>query len=469
MASETNAALLLTWAGDKIPTGRQGSRWAVQRPTASFMPVRVSPDMSEEEFQPTGSTPGLLYGVRVLDLTQYISGPYCTKLMATLGADVIKIERPGTGDPARRMGPGVNSLTSSPLPEGQGWPLARVRAESSPWFLYLNTSKKSLTLDLKTASGMNVLKQLAQSADILVENFAPGTLDKLGIGFALLQQLNPGLVVTSISNYGQTGPHRDWKAAEINLYAAGGLMNITGEPDREPLKEGAPLAQLGAGQNAFVATMAALMYSEETGEGQHIDVSIAEYATNILENALMQYIYSGQEFTRVGNRGYGRAARGIYPCRDGYVGIIAGPDHRWPEMASVMEREELADPRFSSRYGRLMHADEVDALMLPWLLDHDKVEIFNAGQNHGFGFAYVATMADILQMEQLVDRAYFVELDHPVVGHLRYPGPPLRPQSEESAWVYRRAPLLGEHNQEILSGLGISEGEIDRLQAKGVI
>jgi crotonobetainyl-CoA:carnitine CoA-transferase CaiB-like acyl-CoA transferase len=304
----------------------------------------------------------------------------------------------------------------------------------------------------------------------VVENFAPGSLDKLGLGYTELSRENPALVMTSISNYGQTGPHRDWKALEINLYAAGGLMNITGEPDQEPLKEGAPLAQLGAGQNAFVATMTALMYAEETGEGQHIDVSIAEYCTNILENALMQYSYSGQEFTRVGNRGYGRAAWGIYPCRDGYVGIIAGPDQRWPEVAKIMDREELADPQFTSRNGRMLNADLVDALMLPWLLDHDKVEIFKAGQERGLGFAFVATMEDILGMEQLVDREFFVELDHPVAGTLRYPGPPINPQGDVDAWVYRRAPLLGEHSREILGeSLGYTPDNLDMLHGQGVI
>ncbi|MCI0780810.1 MAG: CoA transferase [Chloroflexi bacterium] len=421
--------------------------------------------------------PGLLEGVKVVDLTHYLSGPYCTKLLATMGADVIKVERPGGGDPIRQFGPfakpnGSEIPPHQPLQRGgpAGLTSSQAEQETGAWFLYLNTSKKSLVLNLKSQQGLGILKQLLGSADIVVESFAPGTMEKLGLGYETLRDLNPSLVMTSISNYGQTGPYRDWKATEINLYASGGLMNITGEPDMEPLKEGAPLAQLGAGQNAFVATMTALMYAEDTGEGQHIDVSIAEYATNILENALMQYSYSGEEFTRVGNRGYGRAAWGIYPCRDGYVGIIAGPDQRWPEIANIMEREELADPRFESRYGRMVHADEVDALMLPWLLEHDKVDIFKAGQEHGLGLAFVATMQDILEMEQLTARDYFVELDHPVAGKLKYPGPPVNPEPQVGAWVYQPAPLLGQHTREILMDrLGYSEDQVEQLLKQGVI
>ena len=399
--------------------------------------------------------PGLLEGVKVIDLTHYFSGPYCTKLLATLGAEVVKVERPGSGDPIRQLPPFASN---------------RLEGESGAWFLYLNTSKKSITLDLKSERGREIILELARSADILVENFSPGVMERLGLGYEALNRQNPALVMTSISNFGQTGPYRDWRAAEINLYATGGLMNITGEPDQPPLKEGAPLAQLGAGQNAFVATMTALLHAEDTGEGQHIDLAIAEYATNILENALMQYSYSGREFTRVGNRGYGRAAWGIYPCQDGFVGVIAGPDQNWPEVANVMEREELADPRFASRQGRLLNADEVDALMLPWLLENDKVDIFKAGQDHGLGFSFVASMQDILEMEQLVERGYFVELEHPVAGALKYPGPPISPATDGfEAWVYRRAPLLAEHCLEVLGRLGYSSQDVERLHAEGVI
>ena len=397
--------------------------------------------------------PGLLEGVRVVDLTHYIAGPYCTRLFATLGAEVIKIERPGKGDPSRYMGPFPKDV---PDPE------------ASATFLYLNCSKKSVTLDLKTVAGQQIVRDLAKSANILVENFSPRVLPSLSLGYGDLSPNIPSLVMTSISNYGQTGPYRDWKAVELNLYGVGGLMNITGEPDREPLKEGAPLAQLGAGQNAFVATMVALLDAEETGEGQHIDVSIAEYATNILENALMQYSYSGEEYVRAGNRGYGRAAWGIYPCRDGYVGIIAGPDNRWPALAQIMERPELADERFATRYGRLVNADEVDALILPWLLEHDKADIFKRGQEAGLGFAFVATLQDILEMDQLTSRDYFVELNHPVAGSYKYPGAPTQPG--EPAWVFGRAPLLGEHNQQVLGDyLGYSREDLEQLKREGVI
>ena len=396
-----------------------------------------------------------------MDLTHYIAGPYCTKLLSGLGADVIKVERLGAGDGMRWLGPfssGAEVITGDSAPE------------DGAWFLYLNTAKQSLALDLKSPRGRRVILELAAKADILVENFAPGGMDSLGLPYDDLKKANPALVVTSISNFGQTGPYRDWKASELNLYAIGGLMNITGEPEQEPLREGMPLAQLGAGQNAFAATMAALMYAEETGEGQQIDVSIAEYATNILENALMQFSYSGQEYSRVGNRGYGRAAWGIYPCQDGHVGIIAGPDQRWPEVARIMRREELSDPRFTSRAGRLEHADEVDAYMLPFLIDNDKIDIFKAGQESGLGFSFVATMEDILHMEQLLDRDYFVELKHPVAGNLTYPGAPIMPEDSVDAWVFKRAPLLGEHTAEALtSWLGYSGAQVSELVDQGVL
>ena len=397
--------------------------------------------------------PGLLEGVRVLDLTEGIAGPYCTRLFSTMGAETIKVEGLPAGDPSRTMGP---------------FPGADRNPEASATYLYLNCSKKGVAVDMGSEEGRRVVRELAASSQVVVESFAPGVLSSMGLGYQALSQDSPSLVMTSITGFGQTGPCRDWLSTELTLYAFGGLMNITGEPDQEPLKEGAPLVQMGAGQNAFVATMAALTYAEDTGLGQHVDVSVTEYASNVLENALMQYSYSGQQFQRVGNRGYGRAAWGIYPCRDGHVGIVAGPDHRWPAVAEIMERPELSDQRFVTRRGRMDHADEVDALMLPWLLDHDKVDVFKRGQERGLGFAYVASMDDILNMDQLRERGYFVDVDHPVAGRHAYPGGPVSPS--EAEWVFDRAPLLGEHTRAVLSEvLGYSDARLAALEKAGVI
>ena len=378
--------------------------------------------------------PGLLEGVKVIDLSRYFSGPYCTKLFATLGAEVIKIESPSNGDPIRRYGPFASEAAT---------------IDSGAWFLYLNTSKQSVTLDIKSDQGREILKDLIKSADILVENFSPNTIDGLGLSYDELHELNPQLVVTSISNYGQTGPYKDWKGTELNLYATGGLMNITGEPEDTPLKEGAPLAQLGTGQNAFVASMTALMYAEETGLGQHIDIAIAEYATNVLENALMQYSYSGQEYSRVGNRGYGRAAWGIYPCKDGFVGVIAGPEHRWSAMAELMDEPRLAEKKYTERSGRQIYAEEIEALMEPWLMSHNKQEIFEKAQELGLAFAFVATPEDILNWEHLDNRGYLPEISHPEAGSYKYAGAAFQAVGIEAEW--QRAPVLGEHNDEVLS------------------
>ncbi len=396
---------------------------------------------------------GLLSGLKVLDLTHYVAGPYATRLMAAQGAEVIKIERPGVGDPSRHLGPFPDDV---PDPEKGGL------------FLYLNTSKKGVTLNLKTEVGKKIFKDLVAWADVLVENFEPRVMPGLGLDYQTLSEINPALVMTSISNFGQTGPYRDYGAREINLYAIGGLMYITGDADREPLQMGARLCQYGAGQNAFVATLSALWHRENTGEGQYIDVAISEYLATILENALSMYSYTGSSVLRTGNRGYGRAAWGPYPAKDGFVGVIAGPDHRWPAMAELMEIPELADPRFDDRAGRAANADELDALMLPWLMRHEKREIFEKAQHMGLAFAYVATPEDILQWEHLEERDFFVQVKHSETGTLEYPTGPYK--IKDMPWKLEPAPLLGQHSREIFCGrLDYSPDELVRMREMGVI
>ena len=411
----------------------------------------------------------MLDGLKTLDLTRYVAGPYATRLMAAQGAEVIKVERPSLGDPSRRIGPFPDDV---PHPE-----------KSAP-FLYLNTGKKSITLNLKHSASKPIMRRLLEWADVLVENFRPGVMERLGLDYESVAAVNPSLVMTSVSNFGQTGPYRDYGAREINLYAMGGLMYITGDPEREPLHMAARLAQYGAGQNAFAGTMGALLYRDISGTGQHVDVAISEYLATILENALSQYSYTGSNFRRTGNRGYGRAAWGPYPCRDGYVGVIAGPDHKWPEMAELMGIAELADARFDDRAGRGENADELDALMLPWLMRHDRHEIFERAQRSGLAFAYVATPEDILSWEHLRERGFFAEVEHASAGRLEHPTMPWRvdetkglaihphpnPPPEGEGTEVLPAPTLGQHNEDVYRGmLGYGRAEVARMRGMGVI
>ena len=396
----------------------------------------------------------MLEGLKVLDLTHYVAGPYATRLMAAQGAEVIKVERPGVGDPSRRIGPYPDEIPSR---------------EKSALFLYLNTGKKSVTLNLKNEASKPILHHLMEWADVLVESFRPAVTERLGLDYDSVAAVNPGLVMTSISNFGQTGPYRDYGAREINLYAMGGLMYITGDPDREPLHMAARLAQYGAGQNAFAGTMGALLYRDFSGAGQHVDVAISEYLATILENALSQYSYTGSNFRRTGNRGYGRAAWGPYPCRDGYVGVIAGPDHKWPEMAELMGIAELAEERFDDRAGRGENADELDALMLPWLMQHDRHEIFERAQHRGLAFAYVATPEDILGWEHLRERGFFAEVEHQEAGALEHPTLPWRVGGGDGRNM-DAAPTLGQHNSDVYCGmLGYSREDVVRMRGMGVV
>ena len=401
----------------------------------------------------TSESAGFLDGLRVFDLSHWVAGPYATRLMATQGADVVKVERPDGGDPARRIGP---------FPDGVP------HSDRGALHLYLNTSKRSVTLDIRTETGKKIFRELVEWAEVVVENFHPRVMPALGLDYASLSALKPSLVMTSISNFGQTGPYRERLAREINLYAAGGLMYITGDPEREPLQMAARLAQYGAGQNAFAGTLSALWHRDSTGEGQQVDVAISEYLATILENALSMYSYAGANFQRTGNRGYGRAAWGPYPCRNGYVGVIAGPDHKWPEMSELMGIPELGDPKFDDRAGRGANADELDSLMLPWLMEHDKREIFESAQGRGLAFSYVATPEDILGWEHLESRGYFEEVEHPYGETLRHPSGPFR--TDGMNWRLEPAPALGQHNHEVICGvLGYSRGDLVRLRGMRVV
>jgi len=391
-----------------------------------------------------------LSGLTALDLSGHISGPYCAKLLCDCGANVIKIEKPPHGDPSRQSGP---------FPNDEADP------ETSGLFLLLNTGKKSITLNLESQAGQQIFNKLVEKADVVVESFQPGTLANLGLDYDALSTINPSLIMASITPFGQWGPYRDWDAADIVAQATGGLMWLTGEPDREPLQLPLEQAEYLAGLHAAVAIMTAVYFRDDTGEGQHIDISTQEAVASILEGALTTYDYSGHVMRRVGSRHQQKCPSKVMRARDRFVHIQSGAN--WDHFATLVEEPKLMEPRLASIL-RYRYADEVEGLIQPWVASHTAQEIFDTAQEWRIPAAPVLRPDELLDDPQFKAREYFQEIDHPRAGRLTYPGPSFR--MSQTPPQLRRAPLLGEHNHEVYRDmLGLSKNEIESLQEKGVI
>ncbi len=376
---------------------------------------------------------GPLTGVRVLDLSEYIAGPYATRLLAGFGADVIKVERP-EGDPIRRW-------TAAP----QGVP----NIETGALHLYLNQGKRSVTLDLDTADGRDALWRLIDTADVLVESFRPGTMARWGFDPPSVAARKPDLLYASITWFGQDGPYADYAAWEMTSYALSGLMSITGEDHREPLKNGGYLGQYLSGHKTFDAILVGLWELGNSHLGQHLDISIFECTASLLEHFDMQWIYGHTIPSRAGNGS--RAAWGLYPAADGWVGVVSGPARRWANIGVLMESEELRSERYLAPGAQMELRDEIDALMLPWLVTHEKEDIYHRAQALGLPFGYAATPPDFFEVEQLKHRGFFERIEHPVAGSARYPT--VAAHFTDGLWSLGRAPLLGEHTTEVLGSL----------------
>jgi crotonobetainyl-CoA:carnitine CoA-transferase CaiB-like acyl-CoA transferase len=397
--------------------------------------------------------------LRVIDLTNGIAGPYCTKLLADFGADVIKVERPGLGDYARRLGPFPSDVS---------------HPEKSGLFLHLNTNKRGITLDLKTPEGVEALKKLVKEADILVEGFKPGVMARLGLDYDTLSALNPDLVMTSVSNFGQTGPYRDYLASEITLYGMGGRMSASGLPDLYPLKLGGNHVQYQAGNNAAMATLFAVYGRQHQAMGgQHVDISIFETQMASINGrtlGLLQYQYTGDKGQRLGGIRGGYPS-GPYPCADGYISVSGG-GQRWPLAVATLGMPELLDdPRFAPPMGQqdLDAREEFEGtIWLPWLLERTQIEVVEAGQANGLLIAPILSLDNVVDNNpQMEFRKYFVEIDHPVAGKFRYLGAPIF--NKDGWWSIRRpAPVMGQHNEEVLQGeLGYSQEESKRISSEG--
>ncbi len=400
-----------------------------------------------------------LSDVKVLDLTHHIAGPYCTKLLADYGADVLKVEKPGEGDAARRMGP---FFDDDP------------HAEKSGLFLHLNTSKRGITLNLKSETGKKIFQELVRGVDILVENFSPRVMPSLGLEYEKLERVNSKLVMTSISNFGQTGPYRDFRASELILYGMGGAMNNTGVLDRYPLKKGGAVIQYQGGTIAAVATMLACLASRAQGIGQHVDISIFQTQMATIDRRMSQlltYQYNGETSYRIDPE----AERvgfpyGIYPCKDGFFQLSGGFVY-WPRICQMIGRPDLvADPGFSTPHGQREpeNLERFNLIWYPWITERTKKEIIEAGQAATVLCGPINTTEDLVNDTHWRARELWVEVDHPVTGKLTYPGAPFK--MAETPWrVSRPAPLLGQHNEEVYGELGYSKEDLVRLREGGTI
>jgi crotonobetainyl-CoA:carnitine CoA-transferase CaiB-like acyl-CoA transferase len=397
-----------------------------------------------------------LGGVKVVELCNLAAGPYCTKLMADLGAEVIKLEMPGVGDEARRRGPFLNDI---PHPERSGL------------FLYLNTNKLGVTLNIESKKGKELFKELIADVDILVEDKPPGMLSGLGLGPDVLSELNPRLVITSITPFGQTGPYKDYKAYPLNSFHSGGegFVTPTGDPfpDRPPLKVARYSGEYDVGIHSMLATLAALYYQRATGLGQQVDISKQEALIDINTYELLAYPYVGWYPNRATVL---NPLGGIMPAKDGHAQLAMYEELQWDALARLMGNPEWTkEELFTNPDVRRQRSEEVQQHLREWTSQHTKHHIYHEGQKAGVATGAYQTPEEIMNSEQLNSRGFFAELDHPEMGRITYPTAPYK--FSKTPWQGRRgAPLLGEHNEEIYcSRLGHSKEDLARLRGLGVI
>ncbi len=402
-------------------------------------------------------TDAALEGVTVLDLSDGVSGGYCTKVLRDLGARVVKIEAPGVGDSTRRSGPFLDGVPS---------------IETSAPFLYLTAGKESVAVDIASTEGRDVVLKLARTADVVVESSKPGRMADLGLSYNRLEQVNRALIMASIAYFGQSGPYSDYEGSELVAYAVSGYMYLTGDEDREPMKAGGTQAEYQAGLAAAMAIVAALTYRDFTGEGQHIDLSTVEAASSTLDGVTVYSMveHKGETPTRAGTRLITREPHAPYPsallpAQDGWVHVHYSPSN--PEgLAWLTANPRLEDPEVMGAMRG--HADEIDALLVDWLKDHDREEVQTLAQEIRVPFTMVQSVPEVLEDPQNTARGFFIDTEHPEAGTLQYPTSPFR--QPEIPWSPGRAPLLGEHTREVLvNELGSNDDELRGLVDSGVV
>jgi len=397
---------------------------------------------------------GALDGIRIIDLTQWEAGTSCTQLLAWMGADVVKVE-PLEGDPGRRM-------------------ISELPGTDSFYFVLFNSNKRSVTLDLRSERGKQLLLQMVAKADVVVENFAVGVLESLGLGYEQLAAVKPDLIYGTIKGFGTWGPWSSYKSFDMIAQATGGVMSVTGTPDTPPLRPGASFGDSGTGAHLGMAILGALVERLRTGRGQRVEVSMQDAMFNLMRAGLVgHYLTGGMAAARFGNRLGLMCPTDLYPTRGGgpndYIYMMITTVRMWHALLGVIGRPELiGDERYDDQRERGNHWDEVTPMIESWSLQHDKLEAMRLLGEAGVPCGAVMDSVDLFASEQLRARAMVAPIDHPKRGPMEVPGSPIKMGNTPEVEV-EAAPELGAHNQEIYGEMGLSAGDIAALRAQRVI
>ncbi len=392
-----------------------------------------------------------LEGIKVLDVSRVLAGPFCCMLLGDMGADVVKVERVGRGDDVRSVGDKVGG--------------------ESLYYMMMNRNKRGVTLDFRNPRGIELLKSLVSEADILVENFRAGTMERMGCGYDVLREINPRLIMASISGFGQDGPYADYACFDMIAQAMSGLMDLTGEPDRPPVTTGTFLVDYASGIYAAFGILGALRAREATGEGQHVDIALLDTAVSFLITAIPEYLLLDKKMTRRGNRDRYAAPSNLFEAKDGrWVYIASATDSLFPRLLAVIGKTEiLQDPRFVTNEARMRNVAASEAVLSDWVSERTADEVVEMVRGAGLPCAKVATIDEVVEDPQVRHREMLVEIEHPTVG--RFPMHGLNVHYSQSRQSIRRPPpLLGQHNQEVYAEwLGLDDDTVAELSESGVI
>ncbi len=399
-----------------------------------------------------------LAGVKVVDLTQFEAGTSCTETLAWLGADVVKVEEPTQGDQGRRASterPGLDSY----------------------YFMLLNANKRSVTCNLKDEGGREVLRELIRAGDVFIENFGPGTIERLGFGYETVKQINPRIIYAQIKGFAPDGPYGNFLSFDMIAQSVGGALATTGDADQRPIKPGPTIGDTGTGLHCAIGILAALYQRQTTGRGQRIEVAMQEAVINFSRIAYGSQMLWGKAPERNGNRSVlgTSAPSDTYPCKGGgpndycFIYTSRAANHQWHRLLKVIGREDLIDdPRFLTPPERLRHIDDVDALITTWTLQRDKVEVMETLGHAGVPAGAVFDTNELINDPFLRKRGMFTTVQHPVRGEVTMPGWPVKMSDSEVAVV--ASPLLGQHNEEVLGQwLGYDSARVQELKAAKAI